>query len=207
MTRILIAVDVQHDFLPGGALAVPEGDAVIPVLSGLAATVDAVFATRDRHPANHVSFASNHPGHAIGDVIEAGGLTQVLWPDHCVDGTHGMEIHPDLALPADARVVDKGRDPDVDSYSGFFDNGRRHGTGLAEQIAALDPDELLVGGLATDYCVKFTVLDALDLGLPVTVVTDACRGVELEPGDVERALAEMAEAGARLATVAESGKV
>jgi len=201
--RVLIIVDVQRDFLPGGPMGVAGGDEVVPVLRDLAREVDAVVATRDWHPRDHVSFADNHPGHEAGDVIDAGGLRQILWPVHCVQDTPGAAFAEGLDLPPDAIVVDKGTDVDVDSYSGFFDNGRRHGTGLAERLAELSPDEVLVGGLATDYCVQATVLDACELGHRVTVVTDACRAVNLRPGDDRAAVDRMTAAGAWTATSAQ----
>lgn len=194
--RVLIAVDVQRDFLPGGPLGVPAGDAVVPVLRDVARRVDAVIATRDWHPPDHVSFAANHAGRSPGDVIDADGLQQILWPVHCVQETPGAGFADGLELPAEAIVVDKGIDPRVDSYSGFFDNGRRHGTGLAERLAAMHPSEVLIGGLATDYCVLATVLDACELGHRVTVLTDACRAVDIRPGDGDAALARMEQAGA-----------
>ncbi len=201
--RVLIIVDVQRDFLPGGPMGVRGGDAVIPVLRELARRADAVVATRDWHPADHVSFAEHHPGRAAGEVIEAHGLEQILWPTHCVQDTPGAAFADGLDLPDGTIIVDKGVDPEVDSYSGFFDNGRRHGTGLAERLAGIEPDEVMVGGLATDYCVQATVLDACELGHSVTVVTDACRAVNLRPGDEAAALDRMRAAGAR--TVASAG--
>ncbi len=201
--RALILVDIQYDFLPGGALAVPEGDAVIPVVSALIPRFDLVVATQDWHPPDHGSFAANHAGRSPGEVIELGGVAQVLWPTHCVQGTRGAELVDALDRGAIARVFPTGTDPEVDSYSGFFDNGRRRSTGLGEYLRARGVDEVVVVGLATDYCVKFTALDALSLGLRTTLVVDACRGVELSEGDVARALAEVKAAGGVVATSAE----
>ncbi|MHC4199536.1 MAG: bifunctional nicotinamidase/pyrazinamidase, partial [Planctomycetota bacterium] len=130
--RALILVDLQNDFCPGGGLAVPEGDRVIPVANGLVPAFDLVVATQDWHPADHGSFASNHEGKKPGDVIDLGGLEQILWPDHCVQGTPGAEFHPDLERGRIAEVFRKGTDPAVDSYSAFFDNARRRSTGLAD---------------------------------------------------------------------------
>ncbi|MFK7960381.1 MAG: bifunctional nicotinamidase/pyrazinamidase [Phycisphaerales bacterium] len=204
MTTALIIVDVQHDFLPGGSLAVPSGDAVIPVINRLIPIAGTVFATRDWHPADHVSFAETHPGRVPGDTITLDdGTPQILWPVHCVQNTHGGQLHPDLALPANAMIVDKGTDPTVDSYSGFFDNGRRAATGLAERVAAVAPDRVLIAGLATDYCVRATVIDACELGLPVTVVTDGCRAVDLAEGDGAQAIDAMRAAGADIRTASE----
>ena len=196
--RVLIIVDVQRDFLPGGPLGVPGGDEVVPVLSELAGAADAVVATRDWHPASHVSFAETHPGRSPGERIVHEGLEQVLWPVHCVQDTPGAEFADGLILPPDTVVVDKGVDPGVDSYSAFFDNAARRGTGLADILEAMGPSELLIGGLATDYCVLATVLDARRLGHPVRVVTEGCRAVELNPGDAAAAFERMRSAGARL---------
>ncbi len=191
----LILVDLQNDFCPGGALAVPEGDAVIPVANALQPRFDAVVATQDWHPPNHGSFAVNHPGKKIGDVTELDGLEQILWPVHCVQGTPGAELHPRLDRSRIAHLVRKGTDPTLDSYSGFFDNAHRKSTGLADYLKGRGVSEVFVCGLATDYCVKFTALDAVDLGFTTTLIRDACRGIDQQPGDVERAIAEMQQRG------------
>jgi len=187
----LILVDVQNDFCPGGALPVPEGDQVVPVINRLQARFDLVVATQDWHPADHGSFAANHPGKKAGEVIDLDGLPQILWPVHCVQQTPGAELHPELDKSRIARVFRKGVDPRVDSYSGFFDNGHRRSTGLDEYLKQQGVDEVHIAGLATDYCVKFTALDAVALGLRTFLLEDACRGVNLRPGDVERALDEL----------------
>lgn len=199
--KALIVVDEQNDFCKGGALEVPNGDEVVPVTNRLMATThlfDLVVATQDYHPAGHKSFASRHEGKKPGDVIDLNGLQQVLWPDHCQWGTSGAEFHEKLLTGKFAAIFRKGRDPEVDSYSGFFDNGKRHSTGMNGYLKELGVDTLYVVGLATDYCVKFTVLDALALGFKVNVVVDACRAVNLNEGDGDKALAEMKEAGAIL---------
>ncbi|MGA2068490.1 MAG: bifunctional nicotinamidase/pyrazinamidase [Thermoguttaceae bacterium] len=201
--KALILVDLQNDFCPGGPLGVPEGDQVIPPANALQGCFDLVVATQDWHPANHGSFAVNHPGKRPGDVIELAGLTQVLWPVHCVAGTPGAELHPALAPGRIARVFRKGTDAAVDSYSGFFDNGRRRATGLDAYLRQQGVREVYVCGLATDYCVKCTVLDALALGLATWLVEDACRGVNLRPGDAAKALDDMRAAGARLVHAAQ----
>lgn len=190
-----IIVDVQYDFLPGGALAVAEGDRIIPVINHLLPKFEHVVATQDWHPADHRSFAANHPGCSVGQVIDLDGLPQVLWPVHCVQGTPGAELSKELALPANIPTVRKGTDPSIDSYSGFFDNGHRKATGLRDFLKRLNGREIFVCGLATDYCVKFTALDAMQLGFTVFLIQDACRGVNLAPGDVERAVNEMRGAG------------
>jgi nicotinamidase/pyrazinamidase len=204
MTRALIIVDVQNDFLPTGALPVPQGDAVIPVVNALSPRFDLVVATQDWHPADHGSFARNHPGKKPYDAAELAGLPQVLWPAHCVQHTPGAELAPGLDASRIARIVQKGTDRAIDSYSGFFDNGHRRATGLAEHLRGQGVDEVFVVGLATDYCVKFTALDAQQLGFKTTVIEDACRGVDVRPGDVAAALDELRAAGV---TVTRSGEL
>lgn len=196
--RALILVDIQNDFLPGGALAVPEGDRVIAAANGLMPMFSLVVATQDWHPPDHKSFASNHPGRSPGEVITLGGAAQVLWPAHCVQGTPGAEFAAELLREPVTQIFLKGTDAEVDSYSGFFDNGRRGSTGLGDFLLGRGVTSVAVVGLATDYCVKFTALDALSLGLHTTVIEDACRGVELARGDVERALAEIRAAGGEI---------
>jgi len=196
--RALVLVDLQNDFCPGGALAVPKGDEVVSVANRLASSFSLVVATQDWHPRDHGSFADNHAGAAPFQMSELDGLAQVLWPVHCVQHTTGAAFHPRLDLRGVMRVFPKGMDPTVDSYSGFYDNGRRRSTGLWEFLQAGQVHEVAILGLATDYCVRATVLDALDLGLQVTLVVDGCRAVDLKAGDGERAVAQMHQAGARL---------
>ena len=198
--RALLLVDLQNDFMPGGALAVKEGDLVVPVANELVPHYPLVVATQDWHPANHESFAANHPTGSVGDVVDLHGLPQVLWPTHCVQLSPGAEFHSDLDRAAIERVFQKGMDPTVDSYSGFQDNGGRRTTGLADYLRARGVSEVHVLGLATDYCVRFTVLDALAEGFRVTLVEDGCRGVELNYGDVAGAVASVQAAGARIST-------
>ena len=194
--KALLIVDVQNDFCPGGALAVSDGDAVVPFINGIRDGYDTVILTQDWHPANHASFASNNPGTQVGQVIRQGSLDQIMWPDHCVQGTSGAAFHPGLDVrPAD-KVFRKGELPAVDSYSGFRDNDGRHETGLREYLQAQGIDALDVVGLATDVCVKFTVLDARQFGFRVTVLREGCRAVNLQPGDEARAYEEMTVAGA-----------
>ncbi|MCX8157868.1 MAG: bifunctional nicotinamidase/pyrazinamidase [Verrucomicrobiae bacterium] len=196
--QALIIVDVQHDFLPGGALPVPEGDQVIPVINQLQPRFELVVATQDWHPPGHGSFASSHPGRRPGEVITLHGLPQVLWPDHCVQGSYGAELARGLETTRIARIFQKGTDPAVDSYSGFFDNGHRHDTGMADYLRQQGVRVVHVAGLATDYCVKYTALDAVRLGFETHLLLPACRGVNLQPGDVERAVEEMRAAGVRI---------
>ncbi|WP_221032751.1 bifunctional nicotinamidase/pyrazinamidase [Actomonas aquatica] len=198
MKTALILVDLQNDFLPGGALGVPGGDAVIPVANALMDSFDVVAATQDWHPADHGSFAANHAGAQVGDLAELGGLPQVLWPVHCMQDTPGAAFAPELNAARIAAVFPKGTDVAIDSYSGFQDNGGRRQTGLADYLQAQGVTDVAVMGLATDYCVKATAIDAVAAGFRVTLVTDGCRGVDLADGDVERALAAMVAAGVRL---------
>ncbi len=198
MTTALILVDIQNDFLPGGALAVPHGDAVIPVANGLQGRFDLVVATQDWHPPGHGSFAASHPGRQVGDEIDLHGLPQVLWPVHCVQHTRGAEFAPGLDTHGLARVFQKGIDPDIDSYSGFFDNGRRRSTGLGDYLKERGVTAVRVLGLATDYCVRATALDAASLGFDTHLVINGCRGVELHAGDIARAVEEMRAAGVQI---------
>lgn len=196
----LILVDIQNDFLPGGALAVPAGDAVIDVANRLIPRFDLVVATQDWHPADHHSFAEYHVGKSPGEVVDLNGTSQTLWPMHCVQGTSGSDLAADLNSAEIDHIVLKGTDPAVDSYSGFFDNDRGHATGLETFLKEKGVTRVFIMGLATDYCVKFTVLDALSVGFETMVVTDGCRGVNLQPNDVDCARQEMHEAGALLVT-------
>jgi nicotinamidase/pyrazinamidase len=196
--RALILVDLQNDFVPGGALAVRGGDQVIPIANHLASQFKIVVATQDWHPANHGSFAANHPGNQIGQVIELNGLPQVLWPVHCVQNTPGANFVPTLATNKITKIFQKGTDPAIDSYSGFFDNGHRKETGLGEWLSEQKVRDVYVMGLATDYCVKFTALDASQLGFHVHLVQDGCRGVDLRAGDISQAIEEMKDAGVKI---------
>jgi len=196
--QALILVDIQNDFLPGGSLAVPEGDLVVPVANRLQGRFERVIATRDWHPAEHGSFADNQPGMRPGDQILLGGQPQILWPVHCVQGTPGAELAPDLEIGKIEKTFYKGIDPGVDSYSAFFDNAAVRSTGLGEYLRQVGVTRVALLGLATDYCVKFSALDALRLGFETWVVEDGCRGVNLNPQDTQRAFETMREAGARL---------
>ena len=196
--RALILIDLQNDFLPGGALAVREGDQVIPIANRLQGHFDRVVATQDWHPEGHESFAANHEGRQPGEVIDLHGLTQVLWPVHCTKGSLGAELAPDLETGSIDAVFRKGTDPEIDSYSGFFDNGRRRDTGLGDYLKAQGIQEVYILGLATDYCVRYSALDAASLGFDTYLITDGCRGVELQAGDIAGALREMEAHGVHL---------
>lgn len=194
----LLIVDVQNDFLPGGALAVEEGDQIIPVINKLQEKFDFIVATQDWHPELHKSFAANNPGKKVGELINLDGEEQVLWPVHCVQGSAGAKFHQDLNQEKWAEVFQKGTNPVVDSYSGFYDNSRKENTGLGDYFHQHNITDVYVVGLAADYCVKFTVLDALKEGFDVFLVTDATKAVNLSPGDFENSLKEMSKAGANL---------
>jgi nicotinamidase/pyrazinamidase len=201
--KALILVDIQNDFLPGGALAVPDGDAVIPVVNRVQRLFPLLVATQDWHPADHGSFAATHPGRKVFERIELNGLPQTLWPVHCVQNTRGAQLATALDQERIAKVFPKGTDPGIDSYSGLFDNGRRKSTGLGEWLKVQGVDEVYVSGLATDYCVKHTALDAAQMGFTTHVIVDATRGVNLQPNDVARAIEEMRQAGVRMVNSAD----
>jgi nicotinamidase/pyrazinamidase len=194
----LILVDLQNDFLPGGALPVPHGDEVISLANELQRRFELVLATKDWHPPDHGSFAANHPGKKPGDRIMLDGIEQILWPVHCVQNTHGAEFATAFDTSRVAHVFHKGTDPMIDSYSTFFDNAHRRHTGLAYYLEKRGIKDIYLMGLALDYCVKYSTLDARDLGLNTYVIVDGCRGIELEPGDIDRALDEMERVGAVL---------
>ncbi len=194
----LIIVDLQNDFLPRGALPVPHGDEVIPLANELQRRFELVVATQDWHPPDHGSFAANHPGKKPGDRIILDGIEQILWPVHCVQNTHGAEFAPAFDTSRIAHVLHKGVERNIDSYSTFFDNAHRRHTGLADYLKKLSIKDIYLMGLALDYCVKYSVLDARHLGLNTHVILDGCRGIELEHGDIDRALDEMIQAGATI---------
>lgn len=191
----LLVVDVQNDFMPFGSLPVADGDAVVAVANRLMREYDIVVATQDWHPEDHGSFASNHPGHEVGEVVDLGGIPQVLWPDHCVQQRPGASFHSALDVAPIDHVVCKGVDREIDSYSAFFDNQHRRDTGLSEYLRNEGVDRIVVVGLATDYCVLFTALDARELGFDVVVVRDGVRAVNLEPFDDQRAFEQMTQMG------------
>ncbi len=177
-TDALLVIDVQRDFCAGGALAVPDGDAVVPVINRLATAFDTVVVTQDWHPAGHASFASSHPGRQPFEITRLAYGDQVLWPDHCIQGSAGAELHPDLSVPHARLVLRKGTHAAVDSYSAFVEADRRTTTGLAAWLAANGIRRVFVAGLATDFCVAWTALDARTAGLEVVLVDDACRAID-----------------------------
>ncbi|MFT5029248.1 MAG: nicotinamidase/pyrazinamidase [Candidatus Binatia bacterium] len=198
--KALIIVDVQNDFCPGGALAVPDGHLIVPIINDLQANgkFDVIVATQDWHPKNHGSFASTHPGKSPGDIVRLGTLPQILWPDHCVQFTPGAEFVSTLNTDKIEKIVQKGTDTEIDSYSGLNDNGHQTSTGLGEFLKEKGVTDVHIAGLATDYCVKFTALDSAAFGFKTSVVVGACRGVNLIPSDVDDALRDMRLAGVSL---------
>ena len=194
-TRALVVVDVQNDFCPGGALAVTDGDAVVPVINALLPRFPLVVATQDWHPAGHASFASSHPGRKPLEVIELDGIPQVLWPDHCVQGTPGADFHPELERRFFRAIIRKGTDPRVDSYSAFRDNHREHPTGLASLLRELGVGHVVIVGLTTDYCAATSARDAIELGFAAEIWLPATRPVGAPPGHTERTLAEIRKLG------------
>ncbi|WP_345369557.1 bifunctional nicotinamidase/pyrazinamidase [Algivirga pacifica] len=193
--KALILVDIQNDFVKDGALAVPEGESIIPTVNALQEDFDLIVATQDWHPADHGSFAANHTEKQVGEVIDLHGLPQILWPVHCVQGSTGAEFVKELNMDKVEKVFVKGTDKTIDSYSGFFDNGRKKATGLGDYLKEKGVNEVYVVGLAADYCVKFTAMDAHSLGFTTYLVADATKGVNLQKGDVEAAIEEMRATG------------
>jgi len=201
--KALILVDIQNDFLPTGALPVPAGDRIIPLVNTLQSRFEVIVATQDWHPADHRSFAVNH-GRQPGEIIDLGGREQILWPVHCVQESYGAELAKALDRSRIARVIRKGQHPEVDSYSGFFDNDRRSATGMERFLRENGIRELFVAGLALDYCVRYTALDACALGFETHLILDATRAVNIHPGDEDEAVAAMKAAGVR---VSNSGEI
>lgn len=196
----LLIVDLQIDFCPGGALPVQEGNLIVPIVNSLVDSekFSLIVASKDWHPKEHISFASAHPGKKILDTVMIGNETQVLWPDHCVQGSKGAEFVPGLQVERIRKTIHKGTDLNVDSYSAFFDNRRKNRTELEEFLRKESIGKLFICGLATDYCVKFTAQDSMDLGFETVVIPDACRGVGVKNGDVERALTELKNRNVKL---------
>lgn len=197
MTHALIVIDVQNDFCPGGLLAVTHGDAIIPRINALLADAPLRVLTQDWHPANHASFAANHPGAAPFSLTQMPYGPQVLWPTHCVIGTHGAAFHKDLHTDRAELIIRKGYRPEIDSYSAFFENDRTTSTGLHGYLRSRGVDAITLVGLATDYCVAYSALDARTLGLDVTVNLAACRAIDLN-GSLTEALVQMRDAGITL---------
>jgi nicotinamidase/pyrazinamidase len=194
---VLLVIDVQNDFCPGGALAVPDGDAVVPVINQLANRFHNAVLTQDWHPHDHHSFASQHPGAAPFSSVSMPYGDQTLWPDHCVQHSAGAQFHPELRVPCTQLVIRKGFRRGIDSYSAFFENDRITATGLAGYLRERGLSQLTVAGLATDFCVAYSAIDAARLGFEVTVILQACRAINLN-GSLEQAIGQMRQAGVRL---------
>ena len=194
--KALLLIDIQNDFLPGGRLAVPDGDAIIPLVNALQPRFDLVVATQDWHPSGHQSFASSHAGRAPFEQIDLHGLPQVLWPDHCLQASPGAALAPALRTGRVEAIFRKGTNPEIDSYSAFYDNGRRKSTGLADYLRGRRVSEVYVAGLAGDYCVYYSALDALVAGFATFVITDATRPISTE--GFAAALADLEAKGAHL---------
>lgn len=193
--KALIVVDMQNDFCPGGALAVKDGDQIISRINELMKHYDVVVATQDWHPVNHGSFATNNPGKNPGEMGELSGKAQVMWPNHCVQNTKGAEFHSEVETFRFDKVFQKGMNEKIDSYSGFFDNDYTSATGLGDYLKAKGVKEVDVVGLALDYCVKATALDAKKLGFKTAVIVDATKAVNINPTDGDKTLVELTEAG------------
>lgn len=195
--QALLIIDVQNDFCPGGALAVADGDAVVPIINRLIPKFEMRVLTQDWHPANHMSFAANHDGAEPFSLTEMSYGPQVLWPTHCVQGSSGAEFHADLETDGAAVVIRKGFKPEIDSYSAFFENDRTTPTGLSGYLREHGVSSLVLAGLATDFCVRFSAVDAATLGFEVTLVEDACRAIDMD-GSLAVAMAEMDASNVRI---------
>lgn len=195
MTALLI-VDVQNDFIPGGALPVPQGDAIIPLINSLQQTFDLIVATQDWHPAQHKSFASSHAGKKTFDIITLHGQEQVLWPDHCIQGSTGAMFHTALNMNKVEAIFRKGMDPEIDSYSGFYDNGHKKSTGLAGYLRERRVQRIFICGLAADYCVFYSAMDALQENFETYIIEDATRAIH--PADFENAKSTVQAEGGQL---------
>ncbi len=203
MKRALLVVDMQNDFMPGGALGVPGGDQIVPIINHLMTLFPLVAACVDWHPANHCSFVTQHPGKKAGDKVVVGKLEQILWPVHCVQDTHGAELVSTLKYERISGVFPKGTDPMVDGYSAFYDNAHQKSTGLGEALKQQGVEEIYIAGLATDYCVLYSAFDAAGMGFKVVVVRDACRPINLGPDDERNALMAIAAVGAKIVSAKE----
>ena len=194
----LILVDLQNDFFENGALAVPKANEIIEPVNKILDSFRLVIATQDWHPSDHRSFASNNPGVSVGELIEIEGLTQIMWPNHCVQGSFGAMFHSNLNTQKIIKVFQKGCNINVDSYSGFYDNAKRGDTGLKSYLDKMNVNRLFIVGLATDYCVKFTALDAVECGFETFLIQDCCRAVNLDAGDEQNAIDLMRDHGVGL---------
>lgn len=199
----LIMIDLQKDFCFGGSLAVPDADSIIPLVNQIQKHFSRVLASKDWHPGHHSCFASSHPGHVAGEVMMVNNLVQTLWPEHCLQESVGAEFHDDLETGRIEKIIYKGTDQQVHSYSAFYDDARIRQTELEAYLHEHHIKDLYILGLATDFCVRFSALDALQAGFNVYVIRDACRGIDFKPGDSELAFEEMRAAGAHIITSSE----
>lgn len=197
--KALIITDVQNDFLEGGSLAVPEGNSIISVINNILSKFDVLIYTKDWHPTNHKSFASNHKDKNVYDIINLKGVRQVLWPDHCIQNTSGSDFDNELIISSEnTYYIYKGTDPDVDSYSAFFDNKKIHDTGLNNLLREKNINKVYICGLATDYCVKFSAIDAYELNYETFLIADATKAVNINPDDYEKSLEELKNKGVKI---------
>ncbi len=197
--KALIIVDAQNDFFEGGALAVPQSNKIIPIINKLEHKFKIIIFTKDWHPADHKSFASNHKDKKVYDVIDLNGIQQVLWPRHCIQNTFGSEIHKNIIIPEEkSKFFLKGIDPEVDSYSAFFDNEKIHDTGLNDYLIGMKVTDVYICGLAADYCVKYTAIDAIELKFKTYLIADATKAVNINPDDYNNALKEMKNKGVKI---------
>lgn len=187
--KALIIIDIQNDFLPGGSLEVKEGDKIITLINEMMDNYDHIIATKDWHPSNHVSFASNHPGKEIGDIIKVNGLNQILWPDHCVQDSYGSEFPKELNHEKINNIIYKGKNENIDSYSGFYDNSKGASTQLSEYLKSKGIDKIDCVGLATEYCVKYTAIDGSIEGFNTRVLLKCTKGIN--QNDIKSAIDEM----------------
>ncbi len=194
----LIIIDLQNDFCPGGALEVRDGDKIIPIINKIQGKFYKIIATQDWHPKDHISFASNYQGKKIYDVIKIDNVEQVLWPDHCVRGTYGAELHKDLRTGNINLILRKGTDKNIDSYSAFIENDKKTLTGLSGYLNSLKIKQIFLVGLATDYCVYYSAMDALKFGYDTYVIIDACRGVDVPNNNVKRVIDIMKNNGIKI---------
>ena len=199
MSKALIIVDIQNDFMPGGALAVPNGDKIIPLINRICSKFDLVIVTRDWHPPNHVSFAENHPGGHPGETINVKGKDQVLWPAHCVAGTHGAEFCPGFDASKVDKIINKGTDPEIDNYSCFRDSPQMRNKELLNYLHKHNVDEVYIAGLTTEFCVKYSSIDSVKYGFRTNVIIDACRGVG-SGREIQKAINEMIKNGVNIIT-------
>jgi nicotinamidase/pyrazinamidase len=196
----LIILDVQNDFCPNGALPISEGHLVVPVINSIAGAYNTIVATQDWHPRGHVSFASAHPGKKVFEQIVLDGTDQTLWPDHCVAGTDGASLHPGLDTSAIDCIIRKGTNPLVDSYSAFLENDKKTETGLSGYLTARSIKHVFICGLATDFCVYYSAMDAVHFGFAVSVIIDACRGINIPAGSIDTVISDMKKHGIKIIT-------